>query len=64
MTIILGGDSNEPSKIQIKKSPADVARILTCDTLKSTDLGAIGLTLVTWIEEKSLRESNIALSTY
>ena len=26
------------------------------NTLKSTDLGAIGPTLVTWVEEKSLRE--------
>jgi len=38
--------------------------VLTPNTLKSTDLGAIGPTLVTWVEEKSLRESNIALSTY
>jgi hypothetical protein len=27
-------------------------------------LGAIGPVLVTWVKEKSLRESNIALSTY
>jgi len=38
--------------------------VLTPNTLKSTDLGAIGLVLVTWVEEKSLRESNIALSIY
>jgi hypothetical protein len=32
VTIILGGDSNEPSKTQIKeKSPANAARISTCD---------------------------------
>jgi hypothetical protein len=38
--------------------------VLTPNTLKSTDLGAIGPKLVTWVKEKSLRESNIALSTY
>jgi len=38
--------------------------VLTPNTLKSTDLGAIGRVLVTWVEEKSLRESNIALSKY
>jgi hypothetical protein len=38
--------------------------VLTPNTLKSTDLGAIGLTLVTWVKEKSLRKLNIALSTY
>jgi hypothetical protein len=38
--------------------------VLTPKILKSTDLGAIGPTVVTWVEEKSLRESNIALSTY
>jgi hypothetical protein len=27
-------------------------------------LGAIGPVLVTWVKEKSLRESNISLSTY
>jgi len=37
--------------------------VLTSNTLKSTDLKAIGTMLVTWVEEKSLRESNIALST-
>jgi hypothetical protein len=35
--------------------------VLTLNTLKSTDLGAIDPVLVTWVEEKSLRESNIAL---
>jgi len=27
-------------------------------------LGAIGSVVVTWVEEKALRESNIALSTF
>jgi len=38
--------------------------VLTPITLKSTDLGAIGPVLVSWVKEKSLRESNIALFTY
>ena len=38
--------------------------VLTPNTLKSTDLGVIGSKLVTWVKEKSLRKSNIALSTY
>jgi hypothetical protein len=38
--------------------------VLTPNTLKPTDLGAIGSVLVTWVEEKTLRESNLALSTY
>jgi hypothetical protein len=38
--------------------------VLTPNTLKSTDFGAIGPVLVTWVKEKNLRESNIALSTY
>jgi hypothetical protein len=38
--------------------------VLTPNTLKSIDLGAIGPTLITWVEEKSLRETNITLSTY
>jgi len=38
--------------------------VLTPSTLKSTDFGAIGSVLVTWVEEKSLRESNIALFTF
>ena len=38
--------------------------VLTPNTLKSTNLGAIGPKLVTWVKEKSLRESNITLSTY
>jgi len=38
--------------------------VLTPNTLKLTDLRAIGLVLVTWVEEKSLRESNIALSIF
>jgi len=29
--------------------------VLTPNTLKSTDLGAIGPMLVTWVKEKSLR---------
>jgi hypothetical protein len=38
--------------------------VLTPNTLKSTTLKAISPTLVTWVEEKRLRESNIAPSTY
>jgi len=30
--------------------------VLTPNTLKSTDLGAIGPKFVTWVKEKSLRE--------
>jgi len=38
--------------------------VLTPNTLKSTDLGVIGSVLVTGVEEKTLGESNLALSTY
>jgi hypothetical protein len=38
--------------------------VLILNTLNSTDLGAIGPVLVTWVKEKSLRESNIALSIF